>query len=64
MTQTLMAHETTLEDLNHCVPLLAKMESIHGVLKNYVPIVDRIAADIYDSNSDLLKKIVESTGED
>jgi HD-GYP domain-containing protein (c-di-GMP phosphodiesterase class II) len=63
MSLDLMAHEMTLEDLNHCAPLLVKMESIHRVLKSHLPIVDRIAADIYDPKSDLLKTLVESTGE-
>ena len=63
MSLDLMAHEMTLEELNHCAPLLVKVESIHRVLKSHLPIVDRIAADVYDPQSDLLKTFVESTGE-
>jgi HD-GYP domain-containing protein (c-di-GMP phosphodiesterase class II) len=64
MPLDLMAQEMTLEDLNHCVPLIVKLESIHRVLKSHLPIVDRIAADIYDAESDLLKTIVESKGQE
>ena len=61
MSLSLMMPETALEELNQCVPLREKMESIHRLLKDHLSMVDRIAVDIYDAEADRLKTKVEST---
>lgn len=63
MSVELLANETCLEDLNHSAPLSAKVESIHSALKEHLPFVDRIAADVYDAKTDLLKSHMDSAAE-
>ena len=48
-----------LEPLNERVSLAAKVESVHGLLREHLPFIDRIAADIYDRKTDLLETVVE-----
>jgi HD-GYP domain-containing protein (c-di-GMP phosphodiesterase class II) len=62
MSVELLTNENTLEQLNHRVPLVVKVEAVHAVLKDHLPFVDRVAADLYDAASDLLITFVQSGG--
>ncbi len=62
MSVELLTNENTLEQLNHRVPLAVKVEAVHAVLKDHLPFVDRVVADLYDAASDLLITFVQSGG--
>ena len=57
-------HEDRLNPLDQNIGLAKKLEYIHSALKERFPFIARIAAAIYDPESDLLKTFVHSSGGD
>ena len=57
-------HEDQLNPLNQNIGLAKKLEYIHATLKERFPFISRIAAAIYDPETDLLKTFVHSSGDD
>jgi len=56
------AHQDILKGLNKNIPLSAKLESVHKVLKERIQFIDRIAVAVYDAKTDLLKTFSHSSG--
>jgi HD-GYP domain-containing protein (c-di-GMP phosphodiesterase class II) len=57
-------HEDQLNPLDRNIGLAKKLEYIHAALKERFPFISRIAAAIYDPETDLLKTFVHSSGGD
>ena len=57
-------HEDQLNPLDRNIGLAKKLEYIHVALKERFPFISRIAAAIYDPDTDLLKTFVHSSGGD
>ena len=57
-------HQDVLDALNKNIPLTDKLRSIHDVVRNHFPFVDRVAVAIYDPKTDLLKTFLHSSGTD
>jgi HD-GYP domain-containing protein (c-di-GMP phosphodiesterase class II) len=57
-------HKDQLNPLDQNIGLARKLEYIHAALKERFPFISRIAAAIYDSETDLLKTFVHSSGGD
>lgn len=57
-----MEHQDVLADLNRPAPLSAKLVSLHTVLKQRLDFIDRIAATLYDPQTDKLKTFLHSSG--
>jgi HD-GYP domain-containing protein (c-di-GMP phosphodiesterase class II) len=57
-------HEDQLNPLDRNIGLVKKLEYIHAALKERFPFISRIAAAIYDPETDLLKTFVHSSGGD
>ena len=57
-------HEDHLNSLDKNIGLAKKLEYIHGALMERFPFISRIAAAIYDPETDLLKTFVHSSGGD
>lgn len=57
-------HEDRLNLLDQDIGLAKKLEYIHSALKERFPFIARIAAAIYDPETDLLKTFVHSSGGD
>jgi len=55
-------HQDVLKELNKNITLSEKLESIHKVLKNRFPFIDRISVAVYDAKTDLLKTFSHSSG--
>jgi HD-GYP domain-containing protein (c-di-GMP phosphodiesterase class II) len=55
-------HQDVLKELNKNITLSEKLESIHKVLKNRFPFIDRVAVAVYDAKTDLLKTFSHSSG--
>jgi len=55
-------HQDILKELNKSIHLSVKLESIHKVLKDRFPFIDRIAVAVYDAKTDLLKTFSHSSG--
>jgi len=58
----MLFHQDVLKELNKNITLSEKLESIHKVLKNRFPFIDRIAVAVYDAKTDLLKTFSHSSG--
>lgn len=54
-------HPDLLEVLNNKVSITEKIESIHTIVKQYHPFLDRIAIAIYDTQCDMVKIFAHST---
>ncbi|MBS4096436.1 MAG: HD domain-containing protein [Sulfuricella sp.] len=57
-------HQDEFSVLNSGLPLPDKIRSVHHLLKQRFPFLDRIAVAVYDAKTDLLKTYVHSSGED
>ena len=57
-------HQDVLAALNGKLPLLEKIEFVHGLLKDHFDFIDRIAVAIYEPKTDLLKTFLHSSGGD
>ena len=57
-------HEDRLNPLDQNIGLAKKLEYIHAALKERFPFIARVAAAIYDPETDLLKTFVHSSGGD
>ncbi len=57
-------HQDILQNLNQSLPLKDKLVAIHDALKQQFPFIVRIAVALYDSQSQLLKTYVHSSGDD
>jgi len=55
-------YQDTLKKLNENLPLTSKFVYIHDVLKQRYPFIDRIAAALYDPDTDTVKTFVHSSG--
>ena len=55
-------HQDFFAALNLKMPLVKKIESVHGLLKERFGFIDRIAFAVYDAETDLLKTFVNSSG--
>jgi HD-GYP domain-containing protein (c-di-GMP phosphodiesterase class II) len=55
-------HQDVIKELNKNITLSEKLESIHKVLKNRFPFIDRVAVAVYDAKTDLLKTFSHSSG--
>jgi HD-GYP domain-containing protein (c-di-GMP phosphodiesterase class II) len=64
MTAPMFSHEDTLEQLHRNVSLNEKVKSIHGVLRERFPFIQRIAAAVYDPATDSLKTFLYSSDEE
>jgi hypothetical protein len=53
-------HRDLLEDLNRCLSISEKLQSIHGVIKRKYDFIDRVAVTSYDPKTDLLKTFAGS----
>ena len=58
------SYQDSLEPLNKNVPLPDKIRAIHRVLADRLGDIDRIAAALYDPQTDLLKTFVDSSHSD
>jgi HD-GYP domain-containing protein (c-di-GMP phosphodiesterase class II) len=56
-------YQDTLQKLNENLPLTSKFAYVHDVLKQRYPFVDRIAAALYDPDTDIVKTFVHSSGD-
>ena len=59
-----LGYSDSLEELNHNVPLVDRVRTIHRVVQERVGGIDRLAAAIYDPKTDLVKTFVDSSGGD
>lgn len=57
-------HEDRLNPLDHNIGLTKKLEYIHAALRERFPFIARVAAAIYEPETDLLKTFVHSSGGD
>ncbi len=57
-------HQDVFVALNGKLPLPDKIESVHLMLKQRFPFIDRIAVAVYDKKTDLLKTFVHSSSGD
>ena len=60
----MFTHQDQLNPLDQNIDLTSKLEYIHAALKERFPFIARIAAAIYDPDTDLLKTFVHSSGGD
>lgn len=63
MPPSLFDHEDKLGPLNSNVKLVDKVRAIHDALRERFPFIRRIAAAVYDANTDMLKTFLH-TGEE
>lgn len=61
MTNKMFDHQDTLSDLNKSIPLKEKLISVHKVVKNNLPFIDRISVAIYDPETQKLKTFIDSS---
>ena len=57
-------YQDTLESLNRNISLHEKLVQTHGVVKQQMPFIARIAITIYDPKTSVLKTYLHSSGED
>ena len=55
-------YQDTLQRLNETLPLTSKFAYVHEVLKQRYPFIDRIAAALYEAETDTVKTFVHSSG--
>ncbi len=60
----MFTHQDQLNPLDQNIDLTSKLEYIHAALKERFPFIARIAAAIYDPDTDILKTFVHSSGGD
>lgn len=57
-------YQDTLHKLNENLPLASKLAFVHEVLNKRYPFIDRIAAALYDPDTDIVKTFIDSSGGD
>ena len=57
-------YQDTLQRLNENLPLTSKFVYVHDVLRQRYPFIDRIAAALYEPQTDVVKTFVHSSGGD
>ena len=55
-------YQDTLQRLNESLPLTSKFAYVHEVLRQRYPFIDRIAAALYEAETDTVKTFVHSSG--
>lgn len=61
---TMFDYQDTLQRLNENLPLTSKFVYVHDVLRQRYPFIDRIAAALYEPETDTVKTFVHSSGGD